>query len=649
MTKRAVVGGATVAVLVVGAVGAGLWWRHAQGEKEADQAARSEITAFAQAWQQRSFADPALRFVRSTSSGSTGSTGSTRGAVGEAFTSATKGLGSGPVTVTADPPHRSGDTARSTLHVTWSLAGGVPWSYDVPVNSRRLDDGWAIALPTSTSPWHPKLGAKDTLVATRTWGDRGTLLDRDGEPLAPIGKVYPVQIDPARATAATVRELEKVVDEPAGSLVAKLAAATKAGSKAPIPVITYRQADFDERKPALDGLKGVIYPVREQPLAKSRTFAQPLLGSFGAVSAELIAKSKGRYAAGDYAGVSGLQGQYDAVLGGTAGVQVTSSAAPDTPLFAKDAVAGKDVSTTLSPRVQDAAESALKGTGTVPSALVAVDIRTGDVLASANSPALGFDRALTGHYPPGSAFKIATTYALLTSGKVTPTTSVSCPKNFVVDGRSYKNYEGESLGTPDFSTDFAHSCNTAFVQLSTKLADDDLSKAAATLGLTGWAKTLGVANAFDASVPTNNGKTDKASASIGQGRNVTSPLTLAVLAANVARGSAIAPALVTDPAVEGADRAPKPLDAKVVKQLQTLMGEVVSEGTATVLKGTPGGTVRGKTGTAEFGEQNPPETHAWFVGYQADIAFAVLVENGKSGGSVAAPIAKDFLATLANG
>ena len=523
MRRRAVAGGATVAVLVVGAVGAGLWWRHAEGEKEADQAARSEITAFAQAWQQRSFADPALRFV-GTSTGST---------VGSAFTSATKGLGSGPVTVTADPPRRTGDTARSTLHVTWSLAGGVPWSYDVPVTSRSVEGGWAIALPTSTSPWHPTLGANDTLVATRTWGDRGTFLDADGKALTPIGKVYPVQIDPARATTATVRQLEKLVDEPAGSLVAKLAASTKAGSKAPIPVITYRQADFDERRSALDRLKGIIYPAREQPLAKTRTFAQPLLGSFGAVSAELIAKGKGQYAAGDYAGLSGLQGQYDAVLGGTAGVKVTSSAAPDTPLFALDAVAGNDVSTTLSPRVQDAAEGALKGTGTVPSALVAVDIRTGDVLASANSPALGFDRALTGHYPPGSAFKIATTYALLTSGKVTPTTSVSCPKNFVVDGRSYKNYEGESLGTPDFSTDFAHSCNTAFVQLSTKLADDDLAKAADALGLTGWAKTLGVANAFDASVPTNNGKTDKASASIGQGRNVTSPLTLS--AAQVAR------------------------------------------------------------------------------------------------------------------
>jgi cell division protein FtsI/penicillin-binding protein 2 len=639
MRKRAVVGGATAVVLVAGAAGAGLWWRHGEQEKELDAAAKEEVASFARSWSGRSFSSPGLHF-----------TGSSSDAVQADFAKTTAGLGSGPVKVTADGVRRTGDRATATAHVTWTLAGGVAWSYDVPVTVERAETGdsrWAVTLPKDHSPWHPQLKSGATLAAQRTWGDRGTLLDRDGQALTPIGKVYPVQIDPARATPATVSALEKIVDEPAGSLVAKLAAATKAGSKAPIPVITYRQSDFDERKAALDALKGVIYPAREQPLAKTRTFGQPLLGSFGAVSAEQVAKSGGRYAAGDYAGTSGLQGQYDAVLGGTAGVEVTSSADPDTPLFAKDAVPGKDVTTTLSPTVQDAAEAALASTGSVPSALVAVDVKTGDVLASANSPELGFDRAMTGHYPPGSAFKIATTYALLTSGKVTPTTPVTCPKTFVVDGRSYKNFEGESLGTPDFTTDFAHSCNTAFVQLSTKLADDDLARAATALGLTGWAKTLGVPNAFDASIPTNNGKTDKASASIGQGRNVTSPLALAVLAANVARGSAIAPAVVTDPAVAGADRTPKPLDAKAVGQLRTLMGEVVSEGTATVLKGTPGGTVRGKTGTAEFGTKNPPETHAWFVGYQGDIAFAVLVEKGASGGSVAAPVAKAFLTALA--
>jgi hypothetical protein len=636
MNRKATVGAVTAsAVLVVGAAG-GLWWRHTQQEREADRRASAEITAFAQAWHARRFTGPGLRVM-----------GTTPQSLGQAFETATSGLGEGPVTVRPDAVRREGDRATGTLHVTWTLPGGVPWSYDVPVTAQRSGADWAIRLPSSASPWHPQLGAKDKLSATRTWGTRGDLLDGSGQPLMPIGKVYPVQLDPSRATAQVAAQLAEIVGEPAGSLVAKLTAAQKAGSKAPIPVITYRVADFEARKPRLDALKGVIYPVRQQPLASSRTFGQPLLGTFGPVSAEMVAKGHGRYAAGDYAGVSGLQGQYDTVLGGTPGVSVTSSAKPGSPLFERAPVEGKDVKTTLDQSIQAAAESALAATGSTPSALVAVNVRTGDVVASANSPALGFDRAVTGRYPPGSAFKVATSYALLSGGKVTPTTPVSCPKTVVVDGRTYKNYEGEELGTPTFTDDFAHSCNTAFVQLSAKLADGDLAAAAKALGLTGWATSLGVANAFDASIPANNGKTDKASAAIGQGRNEVSPMALAVMAGTVARGSMIPPALVTDPKPSGADRTPTPVDSAAVGQLRTLMGEVVQRGTGIVLRNTPGGAVHGKTGTAEFGSKNPPETRAWFMGYQGDLAFAVLVEQGKSGGTVAAPVAKAFLTQLA--
>jgi cell division protein FtsI/penicillin-binding protein 2 len=59
--------------------------------------------------------------------------------------------------------------------------------------------------------------------------------------------------------------------------------------------------------------------------------------------------------------------------------------------------------------------------------------------------------------------------------------------------------------------------------------------------------------------------------------------------------------------------------------------------------------VYAKTGTAEFGTEDPPQSHAWFTGYQGDIAFAVLVEDGGFGGQVAAPLAADFLTKLADG
>jgi cell division protein FtsI/penicillin-binding protein 2 len=324
---------------------------------------------------------------------------------------------------------------------------------------------------------------------------------------------------------------------------------------------------------------------------------------------------------------------------------VTASDKPDAPLFEKPAVDGAPMTLTLDSKVQSAAEAALAGTKAVPSALVAVDVRTGDLLAVANSPAFGMNRALLSAYAPGSTLKVATTYSLLSKG-LTPSTPVNCPKTLTVDGRTMRNYEGEVLGMVPFSVDFAHSCNTAFVALASKMGNSDVHDAATALGIgAGWGNHLGIAGAFGGSVPVATSKTELAATAFGQAKTSVSPAALAVMAASVARGSYIEPALIRTPAVPGATRSPKPLNAKVATELRALMRLVVTKGTATTVLGSVPG-VFGKTGTAEFGNATPPATRAWFVGWQGNVAFAVLVEEGKSGASVAGPIAKAFLANL---
>jgi cell division protein FtsI/penicillin-binding protein 2 len=617
---------AAVVVLVLGLAGAGLWFRHQQQEAGRDRAAAAAFSTLAAAWAAKDLSNAPLADP----------------AAATAFRKAIAGMGTSRPAAHISDVRRNGGNATASLVVRWQVGDGVGWTYTLPLRGTAREDVWKVETPASGSFAHPKLKAADTMSAKHTFAVRADLLDRDGRPLMPVGTVYPVQLDPGRATPDTARQLERIVDEPAGSLVKKLTDAKKASSLAPIPVITYRESDFLARQAALDALKGVIYPKREQPLGRTRTFGQPLLGSFGPVTAERVKATKGRYAAGDYAGLSGLQGQYDQQLAGTPGVSVTSSAGAT--LFEQQPGKGTDVKTSLDPDVQVAAERALGGTGSVPSAIVAVDVPSGDIVASANSPATGFDRALTGKYPPGSTFKVATTYAYLTNGVTTPSAQVTCPKTFTVDGMVVKNFEGETLGTPTFAMDFAHSCNTAFVQLAAKLGDQDLRDAAKALGIgAGWEKSLGVGGAFGGSIPANTGATDKAAAAIGQGRDEVSPASMAVMAASVARGSYVPPALVMD---DEANREPQALDDRAIGQLRDLMGLVVTNGTAPVLRNTPGGTVRGKTGTAEHGTANPPQTHAWFVGYQGSLAFAVLVEEGRSGGSVAAPIAKAFLANL---
>ncbi len=163
--------------------------------------------------------------------------------------------------------------------------------------------------------------------------------------------------------------------------------------------------------------------------------------------------------------------------------------------------------------MQQAADSALADVVTSGSlgadggegnaALVAVSVSTGAVLAVANTPATGTNRAMTGQYPPGSTFKAVSTQALLAAG-VTPTDTVACPTTATVDGRSFKNFEGGALGdSATFADDFATSCNTAFVGLSSQLADDALAAAAAPMGL-GLDWTVG-ADAFTGDVPANEG------------------------------------------------------------------------------------------------------------------------------------------------
>jgi len=637
MSRRIIISSVAAGVVVVTAAAGGFAYVKHREQVRLDLAARTSADRFAVAWSQRDVKD--LPYA-----------GRSADQVAASFKSTTAGLGRAPVKVTVTSLTRAGDQAKGILTVSWTVAEGSAWAYPMPITLQRNKSSqtWAVVARDGASMWAPGLSAQTKLSATRTWGKRGDVLDRKGTPILAVGKVYDIAIDPARASADTVTALEQLVKEPAGSLVTRYRAARAAGSNAAVPVVTYREADFQAVRAQLDSLVGVVYPSREQPLAPSGpTFARPLLGSYGPVTAEAIQKGAGRYVNGDFAGLSGLQGQYDQVLGGTAGVEVTASDKPGAPLFEKPAKDGAPITLTLDTKTQSAAEAALVGSGKVPSALVAVDVATGDLLAVANSPAVGLDRALLSRYAPGSTLKVATTYSLLTKG-LTPSKPVLCPPTVVVDGRTMRNYENEALGLVPFSVDFAHSCNTAFVGLAATMGNSDVHDAAAALGVgTGWGKHLGIAGAFSGSVPVATSKTERAATAFGQARTSVSPASLAVVAASVARGSYIEPALIRTPAVAGADRAPKPLDAKAAGELRDLMRLVVTNGTATPVLGSVAGTpIYGKTGTAEYGTKNPPATRAWFIGWQGQVAFAVLVEEGKSGATVAAPIAKAFLANL---
>jgi cell division protein FtsI/penicillin-binding protein 2 len=367
-----------------------------------------------------------------------------------------------------------------------------------------------------------------------------------------------------------------------------------------------------------------------------------LLGGVGPATAEQVAKGQGRIAPGQQIGQWGLEQAFDERLAG----------APERRIVIRDrdtrealrtlqTLKGRTprtLRTTLSRQSQDAAEQALADVDEA-AALVALQPSTGDILAVANRPTDStFDRALAGAYAPGSTFKVITTAALLRDG-LNPSQPVACPKTIVVDGKTFKNFEGEESGRATFADDFAISCNTAFVSLSSRLPADALGRVARDYGL-GRTYNLPLTTARSR-VPAGTDKVSRAATMIGQDRITATPLALAGVAAAVADGRWRQPRLIsTDRGQAGPE-----LPTSELATLRDLMRQVVVRGTGSALAGVPG-EVGGKTGTAEFGDADPPETHAWFIAYRGDVAIAVLVEKGRSGGSVAAPLAARFFGAL---
>ncbi|GAA2214306.1 hypothetical protein GCM10009850_097710 [Nonomuraea monospora] len=304
--------------------------------------------------------------------------------------------------------------------------------------------------------------------------------------------------------------------------------------------------------------------------------------------------------------------------------------------------AGKEpIQTTIDLKVHRAGAEALQGVEK-PASLVALRASTGEMLAVLNAPG-GFNRALLGKYPPGSTFKVVTASALVADG-VEPDRQVACPAEKNIGGFPFHNAGFEDFGTLSFRDAFAHSCNTTFGEMSVaELNGGRLGQVARSFGF-GTAITPGVP-AVRAEFPDPKDDTDLASASIGQGRVLASPLNMASVAAAIASGSYIPPRLVTGEPVPGGQPAdPRPLEGSVVKALRRLMPAVVTDGTAHGVS-FPAGTA-GKTGTAEYGSGKEPPAHSWFIGYQGDVAFSVIVEGGGAGSAVAAPIAARFLRAL---
>lgn len=329
---------------------------------------------------------------------------------------------------------------------------------------------------------------------------------------------------------------------------------------------------------------------------------------------------------------------------------------------------GNDLVLTLDTAVQQAAAQAVGGRR---GAVVALDPRTGAVLALLSRPAFDptavdarwdaithdasaplLDRATQGEYPPGSSFKPVVLAAALGTGRVTQRTVLDCPETVTVAGAVIGNFEHERYGRVTVPQAFAYSCNTAFVQLGMRTGAGAIVGAARAFG-------LGRAPRFDLPTsaghlpdPRTLGPRGLAQVSFGQWSLLVTPLQMALIAAAIANhGVMMQPFLLSQVrtpdgrilagyAERGSREAvPAALAAQIA---QDMIGAVQSgTGTAAQLRGVQ---VAGKTGTA----QNPHgPTHAWFIAFAPaagpTVAVAVLLENAGAGGEAAAPAARQVL------
>jgi cell division protein FtsI/penicillin-binding protein 2 len=305
---------------------------------------------------------------------------------------------------------------------------------------------------------------------------------------------------------------------------------------------------------------------------------------------------------------------------------------------------GEPLALTMDERVQRTAESALTSLpdGSGDSALVAVRPSDGAVLAAANGAGNALNAATYGRYAPGSTFKVVSSLALLRNG-LDPAATVPCPRESVVDGKSFGNYDdypADAYGRITLERAVAESCNTAFVAARERLGDGDLADAAESLGL-GTDHDLGFP-AYFGQVPPPESETEKAADMIGQGRVQASPLVMAAVAASVRAGRTVVPHLVDGFAPEAEPATA--LEDGEARALRGLMRAVVTGGSGSVLAGL--GPVGAKTGTAEYGEPGPNgelPTHAWMIATRGDLAVAAFVEDGESGSGTAGPVLAEFL------
>ncbi len=552
---------------------------------------------------------------------------------------------------------------------------------------------------------------------------RGRILDRRGVVVAGRRWHHYLHVelpgDPEDRVAAE-RQLERIL-QPAGTRYADLGqlfrspTADAAGGGRPVRLESWEDVTkVAARSVLLPGVSVRRESERHYPGGEALAH---LLGYVSPVTREDVDRQAVLAHLSNYQiGRIGLERTQETVLRGKVGtlhVEVNAHNQPVRNLLEKKAVPGADLQLTVDSRLQRRAAARLAGQS---GAAIVLDAVGGEALACCSWPSFDpnrfvsgldrttwealsnhpstplFDRAVRGHYAPGSTFKLVVALAALEAGH-DPATTVLCGGAREIGGNRFHCWRRAGHGRLGLHEAIAQSCDLHFYELALRFGIGRIAAMARHLGLGGPAVADRAVREWTGLVPTRAWKeetygrawypSDTANVGIGQGYLLATPVQLALMTARIASGRQLGVRFIrratgsgTDgnPVREGAppdgadgrSAAPLALRDTSLDAVRAAMSAVVNgrRGTA---RGSrirqPDFRMAGKTGTVQVrritaaerksgvrrNEDLPREfrDHALFVGYapaeQPRYVVAVVVEHGGSGSRVAAPVARDLL------
>jgi penicillin-binding protein 2 len=518
---------------------------------------------------------------------------------------------------------------------------------------------------------------------------RGPMLDRDGRVLVdsyPSFSILLLRDDP-RSLEKSLPQIEDGLGISKEDLHQQLEAAKAEPKFQPVVIKpAASQADIafvESHRADLPVLELMMVQRRRYPHGKMLANA---VGYVGEVSPQDMDQSDGHYRPGDIVGKAGLEKQYNDQLEGTDGLRrvvVNSVGKVMRTLDNVEAIPGKPIQLTIDYDLQAVAETDFANK---EGALIAMDARTGEVLAMVSAPtfdpndfavrvpskewaALNTDRetpllnrAIQAQLAPGSVFKVVMATAMLESKAIPANYTAYCGGSAVFYGRVF--HCDHSHGEVDIHKGIVASCDVFFYNVGKLLGIDRISYYASGLGLgqrTGIdlpSEETGLVPSEEWSERVNHHKWypgSTISVAIGQGAVEATPIQLARMIAAIANGGTLIPPHLMKNAT-GLKSASFPISPETVQVVTDGMWGVVNEP-----NGTTSGLVKlqnidfsGKTGTAQvesFDLQNKLgkklKENGWFVGYaprrNPEIVVAALVQAGGWGSTSAAPIVRDVV------